>query len=491
MKTGKTFGFKRRFTAVFPAAALLLAALVSCASQAADAEAPAYSENSVTLDEAIARIAAYFIERLPEGSMTAIVSVGAEAEALADYAFEEVWNRFEESGKFTMIDRRNLERIRTEMNYQLSGEVSDESARSIGKQYGPQTIVYGEISPMGKEYRLVMYATDVETASGSQRALTVRLDSRLMSLLDATLDEKIERAVASMARALDRKTTIAVGRIVYGDTQTVSGFSAYLKNSITAKALKQQDKFLVADDSESADFAVSTRGLTVETPAADGSIQAVVAGNFSPLDDNAEVTIRLVSTSGNKAVLAAAAFVVPAAELSRRRLSLLPEKDSAVISKAEFESKQKAFDPYAGKNNLFTFTVSPDDLDGVYYDGELMSMRIYSEKDCWFRIVHVDVNGTAQVIYPAAARDNNFIRAGETRAIPDNTRFRMGPPFGEEYILAAAYDSPFSSRSDTGGHVSDSMITRGLSVETEDSRTTMSPAATAKFSYTILPKNSP
>jgi hypothetical protein len=90
-----------------------------------------------------------------------------------------------------------------------------------------------------------------------------------------------------------------------------------------------------------------------------------------------------------------------------------------VISKVEFEAKQKAVSPYAGGGNTFTFTVTPDDLDGVYYDGEYMSMRLYSARDCYFRIVHVDVNGTAQVIYPLAAGDNNFIRAGETRRIPE------------------------------------------------------------------------
>jgi hypothetical protein len=116
-------------------------------------------------------------------------------------------------------------------------------------------------------------------------------------------------------------------------------------------------------------------------------------------------------------------FAVSGKELRRRRLSLFPE-----TSRADFEAKQDAVKPYAGGNNRFTFTVSPDDLDGIYYEGEYMSMRLYAERDCWFRIVHIDVNGMARVIYPTAARDNNFIRAGETRNIPDTTRYRMGAP---------------------------------------------------------------
>jgi hypothetical protein len=272
-------------------------------------------------------------------------------------------------------------------------------------------------------------------------------------------------------------------------TQTVSSLSAYLKNGISAGAQRQQDKFLVASDSESAEFAVATRGLTVETPVQNSSIQAVVLGNFSPVDQDAEVLLQLVSTGENRVVLGSAGFVIPAGELERRKLSLLPERDTGVISQAEFEAKQQAVDPYAGRNNRFIFTVSPDDLDGVYYDGEYMTMRIYSERDCYFRIVHVDVNGTAQVIYPTNYRDNNFIRAGESRRIPDNTRFRMGAPVGEEYILVAAYDQPFTPGAGAGGRVSDAVISRGLIVESDagvGNGSPISPVATAKFSYTIL-----
>ena len=116
-----------------------------------------------------------------------------------------------------------------------------------------------------------------------------------------------------------------------------------------------------------------------------------------------------------------------------------------------------------------------------------MSMRIYSERECYFRILHVDVHGQTQVIYPLAPRDNNFIRAGQTRTIPDNTWFRMGPPFGEELILVAAYTKPFKQKPLGSGSLSAEIINRGLTVEGED-YSTMTPAVTAKFSYTILPR---
>jgi len=438
-----------------------------------------YSADSLTLDAAIDGAASYFVSRIPSGAKVALVPFDAPAGRLSDYVFEELWKRFEDSNKFVMVDRRNLERIDAEIKHQYeTGRVDDAGMVSITKQYGAEILVHGQISVIGNEYRITVYATDVEKASSSQRAFIVKRDSRLASLLNASADDVVERAVNAMARSVDQKTIIAVGRISYADTQTVTNFSAWLKNSIIAGAQKHRDKFQVAEESESADFAVASRGMTAE--AANTGIQAVITGNFSPLDSDAEVLLQLVSAGGTKMVLASERFIVTASELERRKLSLLPVKGSSVIGKAEFEAKQKAIAPYSGKNNKWGFTITPDVLDGIYRDGGYMSMLIFSERDCYFRIIHIDVNGNAQIIYPLAANDNNFIRGGQTRRIPDNTRYRMGPPFGEEIILAAAYERPFTLNAQSGA------ATLSPIAETDDRRS-MTPSVTARFSYSILP----
>jgi predicted enzyme related to lactoylglutathione lyase len=100
------------------------------------------------------------------------------------------------------------------------------------KQYGAEFLIYGQITSLGNEYRITVYATDVEKASSSQRACNVRPDNRLASLLNASAEDEIERAVSEMAKAVNQKTTISIGRISYADTQTVSNFSAWLKNSV-------------------------------------------------------------------------------------------------------------------------------------------------------------------------------------------------------------------------------------------------------------------
>jgi hypothetical protein len=303
--------------------------------------APQYTGEAVSLDDALSDIAAYYREHLPAHTRIALLSFETQARLLSDYIFEELWIRFEDSAAFTLVDRHNRELIEREISYQYSGMVSDESMLSIGKQFGPQTLLYGKLSPLGSAYRLVVYAVDVEQARTSIRSVELIPDRRFAALLE-----------------------------------TPSGAAAELD---MANAL------------------------------------------------------------------------------------------------------------YAGAGNPWRFTVQTDRIDGLYHDGEYMTLRIYSERDAYFKVTHIDVHGNAQVIYPVSPRDNPVIRAGETRQLPDNTRFRMTAPYGEEIILVGAYEKPFVIPGNVPEPLSNKALVRGLTVERADTQEDMRPLATAKFTYRIGP----
>jgi formylglycine-generating enzyme required for sulfatase activity len=86
--------------------------------------------------------------------------------------------------KLIVVDRSNLELIQEEMNFQLSGEVSDESAQAIGKKLGAQYIITGSFTGLGGTYRFRVYALNVESAARETATMvTVRNDSTLSFLL--------------------------------------------------------------------------------------------------------------------------------------------------------------------------------------------------------------------------------------------------------------------------------------------------------------------
>jgi hypothetical protein len=66
--------------------------------------------------------------------------------------------------KFELVDRHQLDLIRAEQNFQMSGAVDDREALEIGKFFGAQTIVSGAVTPLGERYRMTIRALEVQSA---------------------------------------------------------------------------------------------------------------------------------------------------------------------------------------------------------------------------------------------------------------------------------------------------------------------------------------
>jgi hypothetical protein len=68
--------------------------------------------------------------------VVAILNFNSKSNELSSYIVEELILALAGNSRFIVVDRRRLDLIRQEENFQLSGEVSDESAQAIGKNLG-------------------------------------------------------------------------------------------------------------------------------------------------------------------------------------------------------------------------------------------------------------------------------------------------------------------------------------------------------------------
>jgi TolB-like protein len=145
--------------------------------------ASAAAQNALTLDAALSNSTSYFSGRIAANTKVVVLNFSSKWADLSDYIIEELMGYIVNEGKLTVVDRQNLETIRKEMDFQLSGEVSDETAQSIGKKLGAQTIISGSITAIGNAYRLRTRAISVETAQilGMQN-VDVAQDSRIAAL---------------------------------------------------------------------------------------------------------------------------------------------------------------------------------------------------------------------------------------------------------------------------------------------------------------------
>ena len=151
-----------------------LSVLIACATVA---------EEGLSLTDAIEQSAENICADLPEGSRVVIAAWDSSSVGLSDYIVEELTGALFEQG-MEVADRQNLEYVYRELNLQMSGDVSDESAKSVGKFLGADLVITGQLTELGGPYRYRANAIHVETAvRGSVTRLDVRGTRRTVRAL--------------------------------------------------------------------------------------------------------------------------------------------------------------------------------------------------------------------------------------------------------------------------------------------------------------------
>jgi TolB-like protein len=164
----------------------IIAALVLTSCANAPASAPAKSgTDRISLEEAIEKSALEISESFPAKTKIVVIKFDSLATELSEYIMEELNGMLIQQRKLTVIDRSNLELIAKEMNFQLSGSVSDESMLELGRMLGAQYIAVGSLEDANSAYRYRLYATNVESSSREAAVmLNVRKDKAFIDFAE-------------------------------------------------------------------------------------------------------------------------------------------------------------------------------------------------------------------------------------------------------------------------------------------------------------------
>jgi hypothetical protein len=116
------------------------------------------------IEAAAVEAAQRLISDLSLDSTLAVINIASADRNISGFIVDELEYQLVNARKFKMADRNALNAIRTEQNFQLSGEVSDESAVSIGNMLGANIVITGTLTGNGNMQRLTIKALDVKTA---------------------------------------------------------------------------------------------------------------------------------------------------------------------------------------------------------------------------------------------------------------------------------------------------------------------------------------
>jgi hypothetical protein len=101
---------------------------------------------------------------IPARSRIAVVGITAANPNEAAFYLNELTLAFFNSRNYTVVERRDIDAVLTEQNFQLSGYVDDNAAAAIGKFTGAQVVVTGTVSGTGAQRQLTVKAIDVLTS---------------------------------------------------------------------------------------------------------------------------------------------------------------------------------------------------------------------------------------------------------------------------------------------------------------------------------------
>ena len=118
---------------------------------------------TAAVENSLANAARQIMESLQHNSNIAIVYVASDTADMAEFIAGELEYIMVNEG-FTIVDRSQLDKIRREQELQLSGEVDDDTAVSIGKIAGAQIIITGSVTGADSARRLRLRALNVQTA---------------------------------------------------------------------------------------------------------------------------------------------------------------------------------------------------------------------------------------------------------------------------------------------------------------------------------------
>jgi curli biogenesis system outer membrane secretion channel CsgG len=118
------------------------------------------------LESSVAKSFEQIKQQIPVSSRIVIFGIITEVDIkyIVDFVTEELTEVFIKSKLYKIVDRDNIDLIRAEQQFQLSGEVDDSSMVEIGKFIGANIIVTGKIVARNGNYFIILRVLDVKTS---------------------------------------------------------------------------------------------------------------------------------------------------------------------------------------------------------------------------------------------------------------------------------------------------------------------------------------
>ena len=120
--------------------------------------------SQTTLDRAISEAAKELDTRIEPGTVVAIVNFNTTSEKMTSYVIEEMQRLMVKSSILKVVERRQVNIVTSELNFQMSGFVNEESVQGVGHMLGAESVITGSLELIGSVYRFRLQAVNVRSS---------------------------------------------------------------------------------------------------------------------------------------------------------------------------------------------------------------------------------------------------------------------------------------------------------------------------------------
>jgi len=97
------------------------------------------------------------------------------------------------------------------------------------------------------------------------------------------------------------------------------------------------------------------------------------------------------------------------------------------------------------QNQSLIITAKSNSETMIFFEGDELKIAIQANRDCYFKVYHIDSNNEGRLIYPNTVNPNNLIKANQQRIIPEAPmKYSIQAPFGQDTIMVIASERQFT-----------------------------------------------
>jgi hypothetical protein len=243
------------------------------------------------------------------------------------------------------------------------------------------------------------------------------------------LEVELQKAINNIASRRNRTLDVSIDTMTLGNTGESNEFSSYLYNAVK-DFVDKNNMFNI----------VTSRGTKRQGEPENG----IFTGNFFQRGNLVEINIDLISNIDGRS-LGFARFTVPETELTSRGLNLVIKNEKerreldVIIDELKDDSKKEQIQPVQVINIQAWFGSESQ----IYMHRDELKMTVMADQNCWFKVIHVDVNNKMKVIYPNTSDGDNYLRANSPRTIFERAKYYFYGPYGAETLMVVASTEQF------------------------------------------------